>query len=122
MVKQALPGFALFLLSTIALHAESCTASIYGGEKTGTDYCNKITATGELHDCKAMTAAHKTLPLQSHARVCHNDRCVNVRIYDRGPFIKGRCIDLSPAAARAIGVDGLGAVTVTPLPKGSWGL
>ncbi len=62
----------------------------------------------------AMTAAHKTLPFGTRVRVTNkkNGRTVTVRINDRGPFIRGRVIDLSPAAARALGFAGLAPVTL----------
>jgi rare lipoprotein A len=62
----------------------------------------------------AMTAAHKSLPFGSHVRVTNkkNGRSVTVRINDRGPFVRGRVIDLSPAAARALGFAGLAPVTL----------
>jgi rare lipoprotein A len=63
----------------------------------------------------ALTAAHRTAPFGSHIRVTNqkNGRSVTVRITDRGPFVRGRVIDLSPAAARAIGVAGLAPVTLS---------
>jgi len=63
----------------------------------------------------AMTAAHRTLPFGTHVTVVNsgNGRTVVVRINDRGPFVRGRVIDLSPAAARAIGVSGLARVSLT---------
>ena len=62
----------------------------------------------------ALTAAHRSLPFGSHVRVTNRKtgRSVVVRISDRGPFVRGRVIDLSPAAARAIGVAGLAPVTL----------
>jgi rare lipoprotein A len=62
----------------------------------------------------AMTAAHRTLPFGTMVTVVnnHTGRSVVVRINDRGPFVHGRVIDLSPAAARAIGVSGLAAVSL----------
>ena len=62
----------------------------------------------------AMTAAHKTLPFGSQVRVTNpkNGRSVTVRINERGPFVRGRVIDLSPAAARALGFAGLAPVTL----------
>jgi hypothetical protein len=59
-------------------------------------------------------AAHRRLPFGTRVRVCHN-RCVTVRINDRGPFVRGRDIDLSPAAARAVGLGGTGHVTISRL-------
>lgn len=103
-------------LFSIPAHAE--VASIYGGSD---GYCNKPTASGERFNCSALTAAMRKgdARLGDHVRVCHGQRCVTVRINDRGPFVKGRKIDLSPAAARAIGCGGLCNVT---LIKGSWGM
>ncbi len=82
-------------------------ASVYGGRD---GYCGSRTANGERVNCSAMTAAHRRLPFG----VCHG-RCVTVRINDRGPWVKGRDIDLTPAAARAIGLGGTGRVTVARL-------
>jgi rare lipoprotein A len=89
-----------------AAHAE--VASIYGGPD---GHCGSPTANGEHVNCSAMTAAHRTLPFGSVVRVCHHG-CVVVRINDRGPFVRGRHIDLTPAAARAIGLDDVGYVTM----------
>jgi rare lipoprotein A len=62
----------------------------------------------------AMTAAHRTLPFGTRVTVVNhrNGRSLVVRINDRGPFVHGRVIDLSPAAARALGVDGLAPVSL----------
>jgi rare lipoprotein A len=77
------------------------------------------TASGETMDGTLFTAAHNTLPLGSHARVKNldNGRAVVVRINDRGPFAKNRIIDLSKAAAEALGMveDGVARVEVTPV-------
>jgi rare lipoprotein A len=61
-----------------------------------------------------MTAAHKSLPFGSRVRVTNkkNGRSVTVRINDRGPFVRGRVFDLSPAAARALGFAGLAPVSL----------
>jgi rare lipoprotein A len=90
-------------------HAEM--ASVYGGHG---GYCGSRTASGERVNCSAMTAAHRKLPFGTRVRVCHNG-CVIVRINDRGPFVRGRDIDLSPAAARAIGLNDIGHVTLSAL-------
>jgi rare lipoprotein A len=65
----------------------------------------------------ALTAAHPTLPFGSKVRVTnqHTGRSVVVRINDRGPFVRGRIIDLSPAAARAIGVGGVAHVSLSAI-------
>lgn len=90
-------------------HAESGIASVYA-------YSGSKTASGERANPNGMTAAHRTLPFGTRVTVKHarNGRSVTVRINDRGPFIRGRVIDLTPAAARALGFSGLAPVTVTP--------
>jgi rare lipoprotein A (peptidoglycan hydrolase) len=82
-------------------HAQSGRASWYGPGFQG-----KVTASGETFDEAALTAAHKSLPLGSKARVTNvtNGNSVKVKINDRGPFTQGRIIDLSRAAARALGI------------------
>ena len=103
-------GTALMLILFVSTaHAE--VASVYGGRD---GYCGSRTANGERVNCSAMTAAHRRLPFGTRVRVCRS-RCVTVRINDRGPWVRGRDIDLSPAAARAIGLDGTGRVTVSRL-------
>jgi rare lipoprotein A len=74
----------------------SCGASYYDEPQH--------TANGEIFDPEALTAAHKSLPFNSRVRVTNpaNGKSVIVRINDRGPYIDGRCIDLSRAAFRAI--------------------
>jgi rare lipoprotein A len=83
-------------------------------------YSEGPTATGERVVASGMTAAHRTLPFGTMVRVTNtsNGRSVVVRINDRGPFVKGRIIDLTPGAAHAIGIAGLGSVTVDVVGKG----
>jgi len=83
-----------------------CEASYYGA--------GGRTASGEAFDAAALTAAHRTLPIGSKVRVInrHNDRSVVVRINDRGPFVPGRCLDLSSAAMQAVGGLGSGVIPV----------
>jgi rare lipoprotein A len=78
-------------------------------------YHDPITANGEHMNPHAMTAAHKSLPFGSMVTVHNkrNGRSATVRINDRGPYVTGRVIDLSPAAARVLGVDGLAPVSLT---------
>jgi rare lipoprotein A len=75
-------------------------------------YSGRNTASGEHSKSGAMTAAHRTLPFGTLVTVTneHTGSSVVVRINDRGPFVRGRIIDLSPAAARAIGVSGVSPV------------
>ncbi len=80
----------------------------------GTKFNGRATSSGEIYDICAFSAAHKTLPLPSFARVTNldNGRSVVVRINDRGPFHSGRIIDLSYAAASRLGVDKTGTARV----------
>ncbi len=80
----------------------------------GKDFHGKKTSNGETYDMHAMTAAHKTLPLGVFVKVYNRDngREAVVRVNDRGPFVKGRIIDLSYAAARVLGVDRAGTASV----------
>ncbi len=82
----------------------SGVASHYGLE------AGNKTASGQRMNPHAMTAAHRTLPFGTKLRVTHRNRSVVVTINDRGPFIRGRVLDLSNGAARAIGLNGLGRV------------
>ena len=103
-------GTAVMLILFVGT-ARAEVASVYGGRD---GYCGSRTANGERVNCSAMTAAHRRLPFGARVRVCHS-KCVTVRINDRGPWVRGRDIDLSPAAARAIGLDGTGHVTLSQL-------
>ena len=73
------------------------------------------TANGERLNPSAFTASHRRLPFGTHVRVTNlkNGRSVVVRISDRGPFVRGGIIDVSPAAARALGFSGLTRVSLT---------
>ncbi len=73
------------------------------------------TASGEKTDLDGLTAAHRSLPFGTMVRVTNsqNDRSVMVRINDRGPFTRGRVIDLTPAAAQALGFSGLARVRLS---------
>jgi rare lipoprotein A len=93
----------------------------------GQPFHGRRTATGEVYDMNAMTAAHKTMPLPSYARVRNlkNGREVIVRVNDRGPFYPGRVIDLSRAAARKLRIAGLAMVEVerithAEIRSGAW--
>lgn len=89
----------------------------------GKDFHGRKTASGEVYDMYQLTAAHKTLPLGTSVMVTHlnNGRSVMVVINDRGPFVKGRIIDLSYAAAQALEMvaEGVARVRVEALGKGS---
>jgi rare lipoprotein A len=89
-------------------------ASWYGGKFQG-----RRTASGEIFDTNELTAAHRSLPFESIVRVTNtlNDRSVVVRINDRGPFVDNRIIDLSRAAADAIGLTAVAPVVLEVLHK-----
>ena len=79
----------------------------------------RLTANGEILDTVTATAAHRTLPLASYAKVTNidNGRSIVVKINDRGPYTRGRILDLSPRAADALDMKrvGVAAVVVEPL-------
>ncbi|HID38847.1 MAG TPA: septal ring lytic transglycosylase RlpA family protein, partial [Calditrichaeota bacterium] len=91
-------------------------ASWYGKEFHG-----RKTSNGEIYDMYAMTGAHKTLPMGTYVRVRNlkNNRTVEVRINDRGPFVRGRIIDLSYTAARKIDIVGPGTAPVEVVALGT---
>jgi rare lipoprotein A len=80
----------------------------------GVPYNGRRAADGEIYDMEQLTAAHRTLPFNTWVEVTNleNNRKVNVRIIDRGPFVNGRIIDLSLAAAREIDMVRQGIVRV----------
>ena len=88
--------------------AQSGIASVYSTES------GSQTASGARLNPGALTAAHRSLPFGSHVRVTNhaNGRSIVVTINDRGPFVRGRIIDLTPAGARALGFSGLASVTI----------
>jgi len=88
-------------------HSFSGMASYYGNES------GSRTASGQRFNQNAMTAAHRSLPFGTKLRVTHGGRSVVVTVNDRGPFIRGRVLDLSTAAARAVGLTGAGVGRVT---------
>jgi len=101
---------ALLLCSSQFARAEF--ASVYGGSD---GLCGSRTANGERLNCSAMTAAHRTLPFGTKVRVTnhHNGKTVVVRIVDRGPYGRGRIIDVSRAAAVELDMISAGTVMVS---------
>jgi rare lipoprotein A len=101
----AVPAICLTLAG--AAKAESGIASVYS-------YAGSRTASGERAVPSGFTAAHRTLPFGTKVLVTNRrtGKSVVVRINDRGPFIRGRVIDLTPAGARALGFSGLAPVTL----------
>lgn len=103
-------GVTMFVAMSAAASAQSGLASIYA-------YSGAKTANGEHASPHALTAAHRTLPFGAKVRVTNlrNGRSAVVRINDRGPFVKGRVIDVTPAAAQALGFSGLAPVKLDVL-------
>lgn len=103
-------ALAVWLMTFAPVHAEECSlmiASHYGSES------GSRTATGEKFTGQSMTAAHRSLPFGTKLRVTYKGKSVTVRINDRGPYVKGRSLDLSTAAARKIGLTKAGVGKVT---------
>jgi peptidoglycan lytic transglycosylase len=100
------------LLTAGVARAESGIASVYA-------YSGSKTASGQRANPGGLTAAHRTLPFGTMVRVTnrHNSKSVVVRINDRGPFVRGRVIDLTPAGARAIGMSGLAPVSLAVIGR-----
>ena len=98
-------GVAALIAGSTSAMAESGIASVYvhSGSKT---------ASGERANPTELTAAHRTLAFGTHVRVTNrrNGRSITVRVNDRGPFVRGRVIDITPAAASALGFSGLAPV------------
>jgi rare lipoprotein A len=105
MAALKLPLAVVFYLAICPVHAESGRAAFYGGGRT---------ASGERTGLNDLTAAHRTLPFGTKVRVTnhHNGRTVVVRIVDRGPYGRGRIIDLSRAAARELDMISAGTAMV----------
>ena len=104
----AMMGTSIVPLTSMDVLAQGGIASIYS-TREGTR-----TASGINLDDNALTAAHRTLPFGSKVRVTNtkNGQSVVVTITDRGPFVPGRVIDLTPVGARALGFSGLAPVTL----------
>ena len=88
-------------------HSFSGMASFYGNES------GSKTASGQRFNQNAMTCAHRSLPFGTKLRVTHGGQSVVVTVNDRGPFVHGRVLDLSTAAARAVGLTSAGVGRVT---------
>jgi len=110
----ALYGAALFLAATLPALAESGIASVYA-------YGGSRTASGERTNPAGLTAAHRTLPFGTQVRVTNrrNGQSVVVRINDRGPYVRGRILDLSRAATQQLDMVKKGKVRIRleVLPK-----
>jgi rare lipoprotein A len=106
-------AFAIAALSSGAAYAQCGVASYY--------WQGKVTANGERYNPDGVSAAHKTLPFGTRVIVRHQrtGKTITVRINDRGPFIKGRIIDLSRGANRIFGMDGVAPVCISVVSYGN---
>jgi rare lipoprotein A len=93
--------------SSASGHSFSGMASFYGNES------GSKTASGQRFNQNAMTCAHRSLPFGTKLRVTYGGQSVIVTVNDRGPFVRGRVLDLSTAAARAVGLTSAGVGRVT---------
>jgi rare lipoprotein A len=107
-IRQGGPNkpYEVFGQRYVPLTADVPLREVGGASWYGTKFHGRPTSSGEPYDMLAMTAAHKTMPIPSYARVRNpaNGREIVVRVNDRGPFVAGRVIDLSYAAAARLGV------------------
>ena len=112
-LNYAALAVALFVLPLSSFEAsangQTGIASFYGSKFQG-----RRTASGERFNNSAMTAAHRSAPFGSQLRVTNisNGRSVVVRVNDRGPFVRGRVVDVSGVAARQLGMQGSGLTRV----------
>jgi len=109
------------LIHTVRLLGILATASLllvpsYAASHTGRiSYYSEgsLTASGERFNKRALTCAHRTLPFGTIVRVGYRGRTISCRVNDRGPFIRGRMLDVSLASAHALGMNGAGVVLAT---------
>lgn len=116
-MKLILTLIASAFLFVATPSAFATTASWYDCSTKGQCSKSKRTANGERFNPNALTAAHRTLPFGTKVRVTHKGRSVVVRINDRGPFVRGRQLDLSRAAARSIGCHGVCSVQMAVIGR-----
>lgn len=104
----------LFTLTIAALlcHTSAATASTVTTSWYGKKWNGRTTASGEIFNHRKMTAAHKSLPLGTQLLVGHGNRKVLVRVNDRGPYVKGRNLDVSEAVAVRLGIKKKGVCRV----------
>jgi rare lipoprotein A len=118
MLKKSLTLWILAILMALPLAVMGKVAPGYTQNGKASYYHDSLhgrkTASGEVYNKRAMTAAHKRLPLGSKVRVTNvsSGKSIVVKINDRGPFVKGRIIDLSRTAARKLGMIRKGVVKV----------
>jgi rare lipoprotein A len=110
-------AFGVVILSSVAVPGSDGEPVLQRGVASwyGAFHHGRQTANGEIFDSTGLSAAHRTLPFGTRVRVRNErtGRSIVVRINDRGPYVPGRVIDLSHAAAQWIGLQGIGPVVIT---------
>lgn len=109
LLTQAILALVLAVMAPGFAHAECMSGRV---SWYGPGFHGRLTANGEVFDQEALTAAHRTLPFGSLLRVWRGDRSITVTVNDRGPFVAGRALDLSRAAASALGIIAEGVATL----------
>ncbi len=107
-----LAGLFFALLYAVPVRAAECVRASWYGKESCVNPKNCRTANGERYTGNDLTAAHRTLPFGTKLRVTYRGKSVVVRINDRGPYIKGRSLDLSKAAAQRLGLIPAGVAKV----------
>lgn len=110
---------SILLLSCLSSAHAAGKSDRHAGIASVYSYTGHRTASGEHLNIHGLTAAHRSLPFGTQVRVTNkrNGHSVVVRINDRGPFVRGRVIDMTPAGARALGFSGLAPVTLAVLGR-----
>lgn len=106
--------FAVLAIGWNSYEAQASSKKVYASWY-GPGFHGRLTASGQRFNQYAMTAAHRTLPFGTKVRVSHKNRSVVVVINDRGPFIKGRSLDLSKGAANKLKCSGVCRVEMVVL-------
>jgi len=125
MILRSLMCLTLPVAVSVGSTADAYAKQRAGGHNAGLasvySYKGGRTASGERAHPTGLTAAHRSLPFGTKVKVTNrrNGKSVVVRINDRGPFIRGRIIDITPAAARSLGFSGLAPVTVEVVGRNS---
>src|SRR6266478_60536 len=104
-VKILVLAFAFLVTSSSYAQSQRGRVSYYSE--------GPLTASGERFNKRALTCAHRTLPFGTIVRVGYRGRAISCRVNDRGPFVRGRMLDVSLASAHALGMTGAGVVMAT---------
>ncbi len=105
LIKVLVLAFAFFAASSSYAQSQIGRVSYYSE--------GPLTASGERFNKRALTCAHRTLPFGTIVRVGYRGRAISCRVNDRGPFVRGRMLDVSLASAHALGMTGAGVVLAT---------